>query len=316
MKKLLFVAAVAATFTACQVKYEKTKSGLLYKITKGKGGDKLKAGEFVKFHITFAVPDNKDTVIRTSVGSMPAYMMVDTSARANYTFMELLPLLSVGDSLTFNMSVDSLKSKGAIQDYDNVLKKGYTIQGRIKILGRFKNEQEVAEDHKKEVELAKVQEVKDVEAYLAKNNIKGAVKTKGGAYVLIEVPGDQAAKADSGKQASVMYRGSLMKDGKVFDTNMDTTMHHTDPFKLVVGTGMAIPGWDEGIALFGKGGKGKIYIPASLGYGPQGSGPIPPNSNLVFEVEIIDVTTPPPPAAPQSMPGAPAGAVPQGGHGH
>lgn len=314
MKKLLLVAAAAATFTACQVKYEKTKSGVLYKITKGKGGEKLKAGEFAKFHITFTIPENKDTLIKTSVGSIPGYLMVDTSARAQYTFMELMPLLAVGDSITFNLSVDSLKAKGQIQDYDNVLKKGYTIQGKIKILGRFKNEQETMEDHKKEVELGKVAEVKAVEDYLAKNNIKGAQKTKNGAYVLVEVPGDQNLKADSGKQASVMYRGRLMKDGKVFDTNMDTTMHHTDPFKLVVGTGMAIPGWDEGISYFGKGGKGKIFIPSALGYGPQASGPIPANSNLIFEVEIVDVTIPPPPAPmPQGMPG---GAPQHGGHGH
>ncbi|GGH67766.1 FKBP-type peptidyl-prolyl cis-trans isomerase [Filimonas zeae] len=316
MKKLLLVAAAAATFTACQVKYEKTKSGIQYKISKGKGGEKLKAGEIAKFQLTFSIPDNKDTVIKTTVGGLPGYVMVDTSARAQYTFMELMPLLSVGDSITFNLNVDSLKAKGQIQDYDNVLKKGYTLQGKVKILARFKTEQETMEDHKKEMELSKVAEVKAVEDYLAKNNIKGAQKTKNGAYVLVEVPGDQSLKADSGKQASVMYRGKLMKDGKVFDTNMDTSMHHTDPFKMVVGAGMAIPGWDEGITYFGKGGKGKIFIPSALGYGPQGSGPIPPGANLIFEVEIIDVTTPPPPAAPQGMPGMPGGAPQHGGHGH
>lgn len=318
MKKLLFVAAAAATFTACQVKYEKAKSGMLYKISKGKGGEKLKAGEIAKFNITFVIPENKDTVLNTSVGSVPGYRMIDTSARAQYTFMELMPLLAVGDSVTFNMSVDSLKAKGQIQDYNDFLKKGYTIQGRIKILGRFKNEQETTEDYKKEIELAKVREVKEVEDYLAKNNIKGAQKTKGGTYVLVEVPGDQSAKADSGKQALINYKGILLKTGKMFETNTDTSKGGR-PMPVVVGTGGVIPGWDEALPFFAKGGKGKIFIPSFMAYGPQGSGPIPPGSSLIFEIEVVDVTAAPAPQPGQGMPGIPGGmpggAPPQGGHG-
>lgn len=309
MKQLLFVAAIAATFTACQVKYEKTKSGLLYKITKGKGGEKLKAGDFVKFHVTFSLPEHKDTVLKTTVGSVPGYVMVDTSARATFSFMEVLPLCSVGDSLTFNMSIDTLKKLGAIPEYNNIYTKGGMIQGRLKVINRFKSEQETTEDYKKETELTKVAEIKAVEDYLAKKGIK-AQKTKSGAFVVVETPGDQALKADSGKQVSVMYKGSLQETGKVFDTNMDTSMHHTDPFKFVVGTGQVIRGWDEALPFFGKGGKGKVYVPSSLGYGPQPMGAIPPNSNLVFEVELLDVTTPPPPPPAPAMPSMP-GNMPQ-----
>jgi FKBP-type peptidyl-prolyl cis-trans isomerase FkpA len=57
--------------------------------------------------------------------------------------------------------------------------------------------------------------------------------------------------------------------------------------------------------MFGKGGKGKVYIPAMLGYGDAGSPPvIPTYANLVFEIEVLDVTTPPPPA-PQPLPNMP-----------
>jgi peptidylprolyl isomerase len=51
-----------------------------------------------------------------------------------------------------------------------------------------------------------------------------------------------------------------------------------------------IPGWDEGIALLKKGGKGTLYIPSTLAYGPNGAGGvIAPNSNLKFEVELVDI---------------------------
>lgn len=306
MKHLLLVAAAAVAFTSCQVKYEKTKSGLLYKISKGKGGEKLKAGDFIKFNISYSMPD-KDTVLNSTYGKIPGFTMVDTSERSKFSFMEVLPKCAVGDSISFNMSIDTLKKLGAIPDYDKVFTKGGQIHGTVKILGRFKSEAETTADYQKEVELEKDREVKAIEAYLAKKGEK-AQKTKSGAFVVIEAAGDQTAKADSGKQVSVMYKGYLQSNNKVFDTNMDTTMHHTDPLNLTVGTGQVIKGWDEGLPFFAKGGKGKIYIPAMLAYGPQGNQGIPPFSNLVFDVEIKDVTTAPPAPAAPAMPAPPTGA--------
>ena len=124
--------------------------------------------------------------------------------------------------------------------------------------------------------------------YLAKNNLKG-VKTKNGAYVVIENPGDQSLKADSGKVATLMYKGYLQDNGKVFDTNMDTSKGHTDPIQIQVGSRGSIQGFSECLPYFGKGGKGKILIPAMLGYGrtPQGAD-IPAYSNLVFDIEVYE----------------------------
>jgi FKBP-type peptidyl-prolyl cis-trans isomerase FkpA len=106
------------------------------------------------------------------------------------------------------------------------------------------------------------------------------------------------AKADSGKMASVRYKGVLLKSttGVPFDGNMD------NPNKplLMVGVGSVgtqnsvIPGLDQALRLFGKGGKGKVYIPAMAGYGDAGSPPvIPAYASLVFDIEIVDVATPP-----------------------
>src|SRR3954470_15705078 len=88
-----------------------------------------------------------------------------------------------------------------------------------------------------------------------------------------------------------MYKGYFLTNtDKVFDTNMDTSKGHTNPIDVSVGSGSVIPGWEEALPYFGKGGKGKIYVPAMLAYGPQGSqGAIPPYSNLIFDVEVKDV---------------------------
>jgi FKBP-type peptidyl-prolyl cis-trans isomerase len=150
-------------------------------------------------------------------------------------------------------------------------------------------------EFKKEQDNELARQSKGIQDYFVKNNITTAQKTKNGAYVVVENAGT-GPKADTGKQALVMYRGYLLDGGKVFDTNMDSTKGHTSPIPVTVGAHGVIPGWEEGLPYFGKGGKGKLFIPAGLGYGPQGSGEIPPNASLIFDIEIVDVKDAPPPA--------------------
>ncbi|MEO8712835.1 MAG: FKBP-type peptidyl-prolyl cis-trans isomerase [Parafilimonas sp.] len=297
MKRTIAV-LLAISFFACNMNYEKTPSGLTYKIIKGKGGEKPKGGEFIKFNLEYRLSD-RDSVLQSTYSAFPAYSNLDTGKRVNYTFMEVMPLLSVGDSAIVSISIDSLKSKGMIQDYSSVLVKGQLLTARIKLLQIFKDEKTMLADYDSSMEREKGTEVKSLEQYMASNNLKG-IKTKNGAYVVIDNPGDQTNKADSGKIATIMYRGYLQTTGMVFDTNMDTTKHHTDPIDIHVGAQGSIQGFSECLPYFGKGGKGKFLIPAILGYGPQAQGAdIPAFSNLIFDIEVTDVKDAPPVSANQ-----------------
>ncbi len=91
-------------------------------------------------------------------------------------------------------------------------------------------------------------------------------------------------EAQSGQQVSVHYAGTL-QNGQKFDASRD----HGGPFEFTLGAGQVIKGWDEGVAGMRVGGKRKLIIPPSLGYGNRAIGPIPPNSTLVFEVELLGV---------------------------
>jgi peptidylprolyl isomerase len=79
---------------------------------------------------------------------------------------------------------------------------------------------------------------------------------------------------------------------------MDSSKGHKTPFDFTIGRGQVIKGWDEGIALFNKGGKGTLYIPSTLAYGARGAGggAIQPNACLIFDVEVLGIAdaTPPP----------------------
>jgi FKBP-type peptidyl-prolyl cis-trans isomerase len=95
----------------------------------------------------------------------------------------------------------------------------------------------------------------------------------------------QGAEAKAGATALVHYTGWLT-DGKKFDSSRD----RGEPFAFRLGAGQVIAGWDEGVAGMKVGGRRKLVIPASLGYGQGGAPPvIPPGATLVFDVELLEL---------------------------
>lgn len=88
----------------------------------------------------------------------------------------------------------------------------------------------------------------------------------------------------AGDMVSVHYLGSFL-DGKKFDSSYD----RNQPFEVKAGAGQVIPGFDRALIGMKVGGKRKVIIPADLAYGAQGSGAIPPNTPIQFEIELLEI---------------------------
>ena len=95
----------------------------------------------------------------------------------------------------------------------------------------------------------------------------------------------QGKEVKSGDVITVHYLGKLT-NGQKFDSSYD----RNQPFETQIGVGQVIQGWDEGLLGMKVGGKRKLTIPPELGYGEQRAGAaIPPNSTLIFEIELISI---------------------------
>lgn len=132
-----------------------------------------------------------------------------------------------------------------------------------------------------ESQLAK--DVQAIDDYLAANPGSPTdiiVKDASGIRLVIPTPGTGTIPPNASNNLKVAYTGRLLSTGGIFDSNSNYLLKLSD---------QVIDGWKIGIALLTEGAQAKLYIPSGWGYGSNGNGSIPPNANLVFDINLIDV---------------------------
>lgn len=121
-----------------------------------------------------------------------------------------------------------------------------------------------------------------------KETMKNTTSTSTGVQITVTTEG-KGEESVVGDNVTVNYTGTF-EDGKAFDSNVDPAFNHVSPLPFTLGAGQVIPGWDQGVTGMKVGEKRHLVIPPSLAYGPNGYGPIPGNSTLIFDVELLSIT--------------------------
>ncbi len=259
-------------------------SAVEYKIVKDVPGKTAQVGDVVEFHILVKC----DTLVlgdsRAQQAGKPAAMPVGAPQNAT-DWQAVLPKLSAGDSAYCRVWCDSILATvppGNTQPLPPWLVKGNKVEIFLSVVS-VKPKAQYDEEQKMAAALALKDEDKNMQEFFTKNNLK-PIKTASGLYYTITKEGAGDA-IKSGQNVSMHYVGKLM-NGSTFDSNQEPAK----PFEFPVGQGRVIKGWDEGVQLLKKGTKASFYIPSQMAYGAQSPTPaIPPNSPLVFDVEVVDV---------------------------
>lgn len=259
--------------------YQATDNGLYYRLFTNNGGENPQIGDLLELTMSCSV---NDTVV-----ILPLTKNIIPMAEPSFwsDFVEGFSMMHKGDSASFIVDIDS--SFVNLFGY-NTLPPQFSSTDIMRFevrLDDFYPESEfrfrMIENIKKNYPAETEKAVSDLNAYLEKNGVVAQPTSTGLYYV--KTQDGTGEKPSKGSTVKAHYTGYLL-DGTVFDTSIE----RGEPIEFVLGVGQVIPGWDEGIALMSKGEKAVLYIPYYLAYGDRDLGVIPPFSNLVFEVELID----------------------------
>ena len=200
-------------------------------------------------------------------------------------------MMSKGDSAIFKVNSDSLFVKTFRFPADKVppfVKNNPTFSFAIKLVS-FQSQKEMMAERQammqkrmEEAQVNKAKEPGDIADYLKKNNY--SAKPDADSIFFLETTKGKGKMVKEGDSIEVTYKGTFL-DGGVFDPG-------SQPLKMVYSKSMSlIKGWVNILGEMNEGEKVKVLIPSAMGYGPMGRGSIPPYTPLVFELQVVKVTS-------------------------
>jgi FKBP-type peptidyl-prolyl cis-trans isomerase len=264
--------------------FTKSPDGLDYKlITKGTGTQTPKPGDLAEMHVKFRIGDTVMINTYEMNNQKPVTQQCQPPSMKG-DLMEGLMRMKAGDSMVFRMLMDTLATR-AKQPKPAWAKPGDYAVWEIKMVSVKTKAEAEAENAKKESAQIAIDD-KILQDYFKSKKIKNVKKMPSGIYYTVLKPG-AGLSPRTGQKVSVNYTGQDLK-GQKFDSNVDPSFNHVEPFSFDLGKHNVIKGWDEAVAIMKKGMKATFYIPSSLAYGSNGAGAkIPANAILIFDIELL-----------------------------
>lgn len=266
-----------------------TSYGFSYKIIqKSAVRNLIQPGDLLEFSVI--VKNFKDSLIAQE--QVKDFTLQAQKSKADLS--QIFTYLAKGDSAVFHISVDSL-IKNSGETLPPFFPLGTVIKYYFKI-SDVKTKLQVEQEKQMKIAARKAEEEKIFAEYARKNNLKTLKTASGLQYAIIKQ--GSGRKPNQGEYVNVNYTGSL-PNGKVFDSSIESVAKANqmfdegrtyEPISFMLGKGKVIKGWDEGLTYLPMGSKAILLIPSYLAYGERGAGEdIPPNSPLIFEVELVSI---------------------------
>ncbi|MDB5009254.1 MAG: peptidylprolyl isomerase [Mucilaginibacter sp.] len=284
----LFITVFAINANA-QGNFQRTSKGTQYQLFTHNTGDRIKLNDIVTFQATQKT--DKDSIL---FSSYKAGAPLQAQIQAEGDLMDIFPLLTLKDSVLIKVPTDSI-FKNNEQQRPPFLPKGSNMYFTLKI-ERVQTLDEAMAERKAKMDKYSSDEVANTDKYIAEHKLI-LKATPSGLKYLITSPSVKR-KPLAGDTVWVNYTGRTL-DGKVFDSSVQDEAKKAglqqpgrtyEPIKFAVGSGMVIPGWDEGLLLLNEGSKAVFVIPSKLAYGEKGAGEdIKPFSTLLFDIELVKV---------------------------
>jgi FKBP-type peptidyl-prolyl cis-trans isomerase len=297
---------IASVFTACKNSgsfQTDSATGVQYKfINHNENGTKPAMNDYARVKLVgVAVSSSgKDTEMFNSNKTMDPRdtnksYMIPLHKSFNGCLEQGIAMMAIGDSAVFKVNADSLfmKTFSRGQKTPPFIKPGSDFTFYVKLVS-IKTQNEVNQMQQAEMarrqaeaEKHKAEEAPAIAKYLADNHYEKVKPTKDSLFVL-ERSGGKGKAIKDGDSVEVSYKGTLL-DG----TEFDASAKHGGSLKMLYKADMQlIKGWVEMLGTMHEGEKAKILVPSSLAYGPRQAGPmIPPYSPLVFELEVLKVSS-------------------------
>ena len=274
MKRLIFIILFlipGVLFSINKKKWKQTKSGVYYKVfTNDTAKAKPVYGDHIWMHLKKFSPKNKEIFNTKIFDTRNGVEMDFKKPEKPGDVIAIFSMMGKGDSALVKVPENLLDSNGN-------KKRFYTFRlSLVDFKTRIVYQDEIAKHYKQQIALDSLA----IDDYIKSNDLNQCRQDEHGNWFLVKQHGTEKLIKDS-SSVQIHYKGKLL-NGLEFDNSFD----RNQTLSFIVGKKQVIEGLDKGIQNFYIGDKGILIIPSRLAYGDKEVGKIPPNSVLIFEIEI------------------------------
>ncbi|MBK7964226.1 MAG: FKBP-type peptidyl-prolyl cis-trans isomerase [Bacteroidetes bacterium] len=275
---LLLLWIVGSLISSCNKDgFSVTPSGLKYNLIEEGGGRKPDFGDMLRMHLTYKDKDGKVLYNSSELGE--AFVLELTNPTFVGGIEEGFAMMAEGDSAVFLVPADSIFVKTFKQPRPSNINANDLLRFEVR-LKKVMSKEEYRMDLKRTSENNNVEELRKIELYMGDNGISVA-PVKPGIYFIVFKEG-KGEYPKPGDKVEVSYTGSFL-NGEMFDASGK----NQEKLIYTLGDGTHLFAWEEAIATMRPGGVARLILTSSNAYGTVGLDPIPPNTPVIFDIEVV-----------------------------